>query len=346
MIRSLSVLSLIALVGCSGGSDDTASNDNGGNGGSCDVSVKSTVPVANSVDAYYRANVEFELSDPDSTAMITTDIPGHQELGVDGVTVKWVLDAPLSPSTSYSATLDYCGGSVSLDFTTSALGTAISEPGSLVGNSYVLALSEARITEPAGIGSVLSGYLNTDILLGISGVTDTQLDIIGALGKTDANGNPVEPSAQDYCDPTIAFPPADFTNPYFQVGPQTTTISVAGYDVAIGDLQITGTIAEDGTYFDGGTLSGTIDTRPLAPLVDDSGDPNAICALAVNFGAECQPCPADGEPYCLTLVADQILAEQVDGLTLIPVGGNNCMDCMDPTDSTDLSDTCPVDPSM
>ena len=65
--------------------------------------------------------------------------------------------------------------------------------------------------------------------------------------------------------------------------------------------------------------------------------------IRAGFGAECEACPADGEPYCLTLVADQILAEQVDGVTLLEVGQGDCVDCLNPTENTDLSDTCTVD---
>ncbi len=344
MIRSLSVLSLfplVALVGCSGGKDETG-NDTSGNNNSCDITVDSTIPSSGSADAYYRANIEFQLSDPDSTATITTTIPGTQVTSDDGLTVKWVLDGPLDSNTAYTATLDYCGGSVPLSFTTSDLGSLIDDTSTLVGRTYVVALGEARIVEPPGIGSVLSSYLTTDILMGVSSVDGSSLNIIGAVAKAD-----VSPDEQDYCDPTIPFPTADFSaQPFFTVGPQTTTLSVAGYDIEIGDLNITGTFSSDGTYFDGGTLSGTIDTRPLSPLIDDSGNPGAICELAVNFGATCEACPSDGEPYCLTLVADQILAEQVDGVTLIEVGGNNCMDCAAPTETTDLSETCEVDPNL
>lgn len=342
MIRSLSVFSLFALVACGDKADDSdSSGDNGGNGGDgCGITVDSTIPSQDSADAYYRADIEFTLSDPDSTAALTTDIPGHQEPSEDGLTVKWVPDAPLSPSTAYSVTLDYCGGSVQLDFTTSDLGTSMSDPSILVGRTYVLALGDARIVEPAGIGSVLSSYLTTDILLGVSTVTDTSLDIIGAVAVAD-----VTPDVQDFCTPTIPFPTADFSEqPFFTVGPQTTTLAVAGYEIEIGDLNVTGTFAADGSYFDGGTLSGTIDTRPLAPLIDDSGNEGAICDLAVNFGAECEACSSDGEPYCLTLVADQILAEQLPDTELREVGQSDCVDCASDvvTIDTDLSETCDV----
>ncbi len=343
MIRSLPFFAILAVAACTGSGDsDTSGGTAGDNGGdtTCGVTVDDTVPASGATDAYYRGNIEFTLSDPDATATITTAIAGHQETGADGVTVKWVLDGAMDPGTSYTATLDYCGGSVELAFTTSDLGTEMPEPTSLVGRTYVLALGDARIVEPPGIGAVLSSYLTTDILLGVTAVDGGSLEIIGALAKTD-----VTPSEQEFCDPTIPFPAADFSEqPYFAVGPQTTTLSVAGYDIEIGDLNVTGTFAADGTYFDGGTLSGTIDTRPLAPLVDDSGDEGAICDLAIQFGAECEACPADGEPFCLTLVADQILAEQVDGVTLVEIAGNNCMGCSAPTDDTDFSETCTEDP--
>ncbi len=345
MTRTLSVLTILALGLTACGNKDTSDSGSGnsGNGGdACSVTVNSTVPASGSTSAYYRANVEFALSDPDSTATITTDIAGHQGTSADGLTVSWVLDSPLTPNTAYTATLDYCGGSVPLSFTTSDLGTQIGDPTSLIGRTYVVALGNARITQPAGIGSVLSSYLTTDILMGVNDLSGTSLTLLGAVAQSG-----VTPDVQNTCDPSIPFPVADFSaQPFFTVGPQTTTLSVAGYDVEIDNLQVTGTFASDGTYFDGGTLSGTIDTRPLAPLIDSSGNEGAICDLAVNFGASCEPCPSDGQPYCLTLVADQILAEQVDGVSLVEVGGKNCMDCMAPTDTTDLSATCTVDTTM
>jgi hypothetical protein len=308
----------------------------------CDVTVDSTVPTPDSADAYYRGNIEFHLSDADSTATIETDVPGTMTVNEDGDVITWEVDQtqPMAPNTSYSATLHYCGGDATINFTTSDLGTSISDPQSLVGRTYALSFANARIVEPEGVGDVLKSYITQDILIGVQSVTSTNVEMIGGIGK-DAT----DPPAQEYCDPTIDFPSADFTSqPYFNIGPQTTTLSVAGYSIEITDLVINGTFSSDGSYFGGGTLAGTIDTRPFVGLVDssDDPDPNAICDLAGNFGAACVACPSDNEPYCLTLVADQLIAEEVDGLTLIEVGGNNCEGCDNPTETTDLSDTCPT----
>lgn len=335
MHRSLLLLPL--LVACSGGDDkDTSTTgETGDPDEGCDVIVDSTLPASGAIDADYRAAIEFHLSDADPTATVSSSIAGTTTLADDNETVIFTPSAPLAPSTDYTVTLDYCGGTVDLGFKTSALGTPISDTNVLVGKTFSLDLASARIVEPAGIGSVLSSYLTQDILVGVETVSATEINMAGAIGKEDAS-----PPAQDYCTPTIDFPVADFDEqPFFQIGPQTTTLSVAGYSIEIGNLEITGTFAADASYFGGGTLAGTIDTRPLAPLLDDSGDEGAICDLAVSFGAVCEACPSDGEPFCLTLVADQITAVEVEGTTLVEVIDEDCPSCetTPPTDGV-----CPV----
>ena len=316
MIRSLLVLPFL-LAGCdSGDSADTAGS------GECGVSV-TTYPSQGQVDAYYRGTIEFTMSAKDETATIETDIPGTQSLSADGLTVIWTPSAPLAPSTGYSATVHYCSGAVVLEFTTSALGTSIADPGSLQGKSYLLDLVDARITEPAGIGALLATQLDgVDIYIGVTDVNDAEIKMIGALGRADVE------STQEYCDPSIDFPAADFTAaPYFDIsGEGDTNISVAGVTVAIQNLHISGDFSADGSYFGGGVLQGTIDTRPLDPLLDDSGEAGAICETATSFGVTCQPC-SDGEPYCLSLKADSINAMSAP-LELVPILGNNCTGCM------------------
>ena len=321
MIRSLALLPLLALAACGGDkSDDTAAGDSG-TSESCTITV-TTTPSSDAVNAYYRGNIEFRLSAADTTATIETDIPGSQSLSADGKTVIWTPSAPLSPSTAYSATLHYCGGDAVLNFTTSELGSDVASGTDLVGKAFALDLLQARIVQPAGIGAVLSQFLTQDILVGVEAVSGNEIQMIGAIGADGAST-----PTQNYCDPTIPFPAADFSQaPFFSIGPADTTLSVAGFDITIGQLNITGTIAPDASYFGGGTLSGTIDTRPLAPLLDDSGNPGAICDLAVSFGVTCEPC-GDGEPYCLNLVADQIVATGVTTGPIVEVAGADCTAC-------------------
>ena len=306
---------LLVLAACGGA-------DSGKADGACDIIVEETVPTLNALDAYYRADIEFQLSDEDPTAQIETNIAGHQETSEDGKTVKWVLDAPLDPGASYSASLSYCGGEAALDFTTSGYGNALGTD--LTGRTYRLDLGEARIVEPAAVGDLLGSYLTVDILATVVSYDDSAIKMIGGLATEGSCAG--AGCTQDYCNPTIDFPSADFSqSPFFEIGPDDTTIEVAGYSVTIGDLFIAGTFAEDGSSFGGGELAGAIDTRPLDSLVgDDTGAEGAICDLVVSFGVTCEACPADGEPYCLTLVADQIQADEVAGLTLDALTGNNC----------------------
>ncbi len=337
MYRSFLLVPLAFLVACPPAADKDVGVDDTGTGPvGCEVTIEETLPVPDSISADYRADIEFHLSDPDSTATITSTIAGTTTLLDDGETVVFNPTDSLASSTAYAVTLDYCGGSATLNFTTSALGTELAEPSILVGRTYALDLRNARIVEPAGIGSVLTSYLEQVILVGVSSVSDTEIEMLGAIAK-----EAVEPPAQEFCDPSIPFPPAAFTQPFFQIGPETTTLSVAGYALEVGDLEISGTFAADATYFGGGVLAGTIDTRPLAPLLDDSGDEGAICDLAISFGAVCEACPADGEPFCLTLVADQIVGAEVEGTTLVTVAGTDCEGC---TEGPPAEDAVCADP--
>lgn len=319
MTRAILLLPFLVTACATDGKDDTA-GDTSNTNLECGVTVKETIPSQGSVTADYRAAIEFELSDGDSTATVVSDIAGTTTLADDDQRVIFTPNEPLAPSTAYTVTLNYCGGSADLAFTTSDYGTTITDTSMLVGKTYELDLAAARIVQPDGIGSVLSSYLTQSILIGVTDVNSSDIQMLGAIGKEK-----VTPAEQDYCDPTIDFPSADFSaQPFFSIGPQTTTLSVAGYSIEIGDLEITGTFKADGSAFAGGTLSGTIDTRPLDPLVGDAG---AICELAGSFGAACEACASDGEPFCLSLVADQITAEEVSGLTLVPVVGNDCEGC-------------------
>lgn len=332
MTRSL-LVSAVLLTAC-----ETAT-DTAETAGECGVSITSTLPATNAVDAYYRGNIEFKLSAADSTATIETSIVGHQETSEDGLTVYWIIDEPLQPSTPYSATLHYCTGDAPIEFSTSALGTSIADPSLLVGTSYLLNLKDARVTEPPGIGSLISSELgNVSIYVGITEMADPKIKMIGALGREDVE------NTQEYCDPSIDFPEADFSAaPHFEIGGEgATTITVADVSVTIDNLRIAGDFAADLTYFGGGVLEGTIDTRPLDDAFFD-GEEGSICTTAGSLGVTCEECGGDAPGlFCLSLKADSIQADLAP-LELMVIEGTDCLGCLTGAPA-DASETCEQEP--
>lgn len=192
----------------------------------------------------------------------------------------------------------------------------------LTGRTYVVALSDARIVEPATLGAVLSTFITQDILLGVESVTTTELEMFGSVA---ADGS--DPLEQDYCLGTFHFPTADFTgSPAFEVGPADLTLAFNGISVDMAAVVVTGTFTEDGGRFEGGTLSGKMDTRPLDPMLGGAG---AICGLAQNLGEACVACPSDGAVSCLDIVADQITGQPREQVHVVVVPGDNCEGCAD-----------------
>jgi hypothetical protein len=303
LLRAAMTVCVLALTACT---DDTSLADSGGETG-CDITIRETFPAADSINAYYLSPIEFHLSKPhEEDATLTVEgLDGTVEWNDDRTTIFFNHDG-LAPSTSYSATLSYCYADATVNFTTSDLGTELAVD--ITGRTYSLDLSSGRIVVPEGVGAALAPYLEFEILAAVNEIVDNNLLMNGAIGDDE------NPGTQDYCSPTIEFPSADFTSsPYFQLGPQTTTIAIAGYSVTIDDLLISGTFASDGSYFGGGILSGLIDTRPLVELVfDDEDDPNAICDFILGFGVSCVSCPSGEGDFCLEIKAVDLLAEEAE----------------------------------
>ncbi len=342
MNRMALVMATLMLAACNKDNkgDDTGAAGDGGGADTCDVTVTSTVPTDGATDAYYRMDIEFNLSAEDTTATFTvTDSAGTAVDGTtwaDGKTVYFTPSSPLQPQTTYTATLATCGGenNPSITFTTSELGTAAECD--LTGNTYLVQLTEARFVEPAALGDLIGQYLDQDLLIGVSDATDTSLDMLGAVADPDTGG-------QNYCDPTIPFPTADFSeSPYFSVGPEDTTLSVAGYSIPINGLLLSGTFAPDCSYFGGGVLAGELDARDLGDLVGEylgTSDPDELCAMLAGFSVTCEACTSDGEPYCVGIKADQITAEQADGVTLECVAEQDCHEQCDASADNPECDT-------
>jgi hypothetical protein len=344
MNRFVSILGLLALAACSSkGGDDTSGLTDGDGviGDTCDVEgVAVAYPSSDgATDFYYRGAVEFTFDGIDDEATITVSDAGGNALAGStswvGNNLVFQPSTPLAAQSDYSATLSHCAGDSTVSFRTSDIGSALEGDASdLVGNTYVIAFDGARFVKPAGVGSLLLGMLEQDILLGVISVSEDWIEMSGALSETDS-------SAQDLCEPSIEFPePADFTSaPFFSIGPQDTTLSAGGFDVAINQLQIAGDFTADGSQIGGAILSGEIDARDLVGALVGGGlleeeDPDAVCDLIGTFGVACEACASDGAAYCLAIYVDQITANR-DPQTLVVQDACDPLACAEGCEETD-----------
>jgi hypothetical protein len=314
MTRYLAVLAAAMLAACSGGKDTGPTGDTGGTPGddddACENSVVTRFPVSGDADVFYKTDVRFSLEAEEADASITvTDGAGAVVDGqttVAGTLVTWDGTADLAPSTAYTATLSYSCGEDAISFTTSNTG----EPtgGGLEGRVYALDLAGGDWVEPPGVGPLLSSQLgDTQVLVSPLALDATSITMIGAIGSA---------GIQDLCSPTLPFPPADWTDPYFSLAAPALDLVVAGFTVTIQDLDLSGAFAPDASRIQGAALKGTIDTRPLGVAFDLGTAPDAVCQLVATFGVACQEC-GDGEPYCLSVYIDAVEAGYLNGSTIV-----------------------------
>ena len=329
MLRLASMIGLLAAIGCSS-KDDGAGGDTGATGGgtpgggtSADVcgSPQATADF-DEVDFYVRGTVDFKFTkDKDEEA--TVSVADAAGANVDGST-EWIGDTirftpstPLMTGSAYEATLTHCGGEAGVKFNTSDLGGALEDgPDSLIGNTYAVALGEARFVKPEGVGSLLGGLLTQDILVGVTAADDTTISMMGALSQEGS-------LEQDRCEPSIEFPvAADFTEaPFFSINADELALTVADFNVAINDFTLSGTFASDGSYMGGAVLAGLLDARDLVEaligggILEEGSNAQDVCDLIGAFSVNCEAC-SDGEEYCLSIHVDQIMADKT-GSTLV-----------------------------
>ena len=179
--NSTGILPMLAaglLLSAMGESCDCGSTkETGDTAQACDVEVDGSYPTDGATDFYYRADVEFYLSDADTDGSPTIvlegpsgEVSGTTSYSEDMETVYFTPDDYLNASTSYTATLTFCGGEPSVSFTTSDLGTDLTED--LVGKTYLVELGSARIVEPAAVAGLLAQYEDEipGILIGVMAV--------------------------------------------------------------------------------------------------------------------------------------------------------------------------------
>ncbi len=349
MIKSLWSLLLLPILALSVGCPTTGDDDDSGAGDDDDaavpVIVTSTSPAPDDNNFFFAAKpwARFDRA-PDSATMMLHDAAGTMVAStdtVDGTLMTLDPGAPLTPSAAYTLDIEWapCDGCpVSISFMTGPYGNDLDDAeGTLVGATYNIDLAGANFVEPPGVGPILQSQIG-DIAILFSMLASSDftpaaqpgLQIMGALGAVvDPVNGLIE---QEACTETLAFTagvdgeigtaddtPASWVNPDMELGPTNLDISVQGITATIQDLVITGTFHPDGDDMQGGTFAGSVDTRPLAPELDPEGGEDAVCNLVEEtIGIECEPCQDDGsEPFCLSVLATDIVATKVDGLALV-----------------------------
>lgn len=315
MRRYLAVLAIATLAACGGDKDGTT--DTGGtttgddDDDACANSVIEAFPADGATDVYYRSTVRFSLAAEDTAASIMVmDGGGAMVNGtssVEGNIVRWEGD-PLAPNTTYDVTLSYECGDATVSWTTSEVGGPTSVD--LTGKVFGLDLTSGEWEQPAGVGDLLATQLgDVEVLVSPLTVDATEIQMIGGLG--DGSGG------QDLCTETIPFPPASWTDPYFEVSAPSLALTVSGFTVNIEDLELSGAFAPDASRIQGAVLKGKIDTRPLVELIAPGGADDAVCQLVGTFGVSCEDC-GGGENFCLSVWVQNIEALEVPGGTLVP----------------------------
>jgi hypothetical protein len=311
-MRFTSMLTIGLLVAC-GGDDDATDTTNAEN--ACTNSISSTWPEDLNQEVFYASNVEFTLTALDGSETIdVVDGTGATVEGTTSVVDQTVIFTPattLASSTEYTVTYGWCGGPTTTSWMTSIVGDPAT-PADLIGNTYLLDLSSGRWTKPEGVGSMIGSLIGdaAAIYIGVKDATETEVTMLGALGDENM------PGMQDMCTESLDLgEPADFTNnPQFVVESPLLSLSVAGVDVAIEDMLISGAFAPDGSVIAGAQLAGTLDVTVLGDLLD--GDP---CALLVAVGVACEPCSDGTGDHCLSVQVEDMDAAIEPGLTLEPL---------------------------
>jgi hypothetical protein len=301
----------LALMACSGTNldkGDTAQTTSG----RCANNILERHPADGAADVYHRARTDrhFALSDS-SARIVLTDASGSEVAGTDvndGNYVGFVPDEPLESGATYTSTLSWACDPDITSFTVSdQIGEAV-DSASLEGRSWALDLREGREVNPLGINAALEQLIEFDLILGYDrDGTKGAFRMVGAI--SDKTGN------QDVCAPFIPFENnGDLTaNPYFTLTSNVLPIYVDGALLEIDDLEMSGSFTADGTEIQGLELSGVIDTRPLAGVIDEkgTGDAESVCELfSGTFNFDCEACPGGDGDYCIFLELDDLKAEE------------------------------------
>ena len=363
-MRAISLSFIILSVACSHSVADRSAYDDDSadlagqqdlSEGQCTATATTIQPASDGqTDFFYRDEVIFTVTEGADTANVElASIDGEPVSGVTRVDnqvvegelprVIFTPNRPLNANTGYEATLDYCGGAPTVRFQTSELGTAIEDTADLVGVTYTMDMSQAKVVKPGSTAQAILTLLDNDLALQVNDVYADTLDI--TIAATDARTGD-----QDACVPSLGVAMAgNFSEaPAFKIGPVDVPFVMAGYTVVLYDAIAEATFVPSGKYFAGGRMAGTVDARDVVLALGTydvlpTDSPEALCEILAGVNMPCEPC-RDDEPYCLFLEIRNVSGNQAE-MDLEQIDGRNCHeDCADSCDNAecDAADDFPV----
>ena len=289
--------------------------------GDCDVQVANTVPSNGAGDVYHRDAISFSLTSPDPTAVILADFPGTQSVSDDGMTIYYVPDQPLEPSTTYKVALDYCYAQPEIRFTTSELGEPLESDLDLLGLSWIVDPVGGEYLEGSGFAALMGSVFDRDLVVQVTDVDGPELTM--RLGVANESG-----SAQDECFRTVEVTAVDLTEePYLQFFSSHINVQAFNGSLSLHDVDLTGTISSDADTFGGVEYSMMVDVADLVSVMK-LADVDSLCYMAANLGSECGPCPEGDTDSCIPVVAEGLVAP-LAGLDVVHVEETNAIEgCM------------------
>ena len=301
--------------------EDTSAPDTDEPVEQCDITIAGTAPSDGAGAWFYRKPAVVTFSEENPTVAFSVsdssgaDVPVSFEWDDVRLNASVLPDSGAwSPSENYSLTIDLCGNTPSISFSTSDVGTPLEDDASnLVGNTYFIDLSSAEYSEPPGVGTLLSLYLDMPLLLGVSSVDSSVIDFEAYLGYRDD----VSPDWMAVDMEPWIFSGADFSSqPFFSAYTEMLSIPYGSVDIPVHGFSIEGTFASDASSIQKATFSGLGDTSGMGPLMGFGNDPNAVCTLLGQYGISCLDCPDGTGTYCIRLTGD---IEQADLLPNVDV---------------------------
>jgi hypothetical protein len=183
----------------------------------------------------------------------------------------------------------------------------------LSGSLYAIEPTSMNVVDPPGLDALFDQVLTRDVLVYVESATDRALQLDVALAGGDGR--------QDRCEAVRRFPSGDWSeNPVFDVGPGELTTSFAGHAAAFRSLELSGVFDASGAAWSDGVLLAQLDTRELAPALNQTGD---LCPLVESLGGTCEPCD-DGAVACFTLRIEGMVGDRLDSAFDPDVDGNGC----------------------